>query len=646
MSTLGAACAVSAIAILASLPAHAQFTELPQIVVTPNRAPTDATKTGSRVETVSREEIEEKAQPLVIDYLDRLPGISISTPGGPGGEGSLSVRGAPRRYVKTLYNGIDISDPTSPQVQTSYQYLLSSGIDTIEVLKGSQSTLYGSDAIAGVIGLSTLGDLEPGVTHLLQGEGGSFGTARGSYGLRAANEDAKAAINIAGFRTDGISAAAAGTERDGYENVTFDAAGEYRLNDVVSVFGSLLYIDAEAEYDVDRYVDSFTGEVLEPQDSAENINSSEQLGARIGFNANFLDDRLRNTFSVQRFELDRGIRSDHPAFGRFDADYTGTRVKYDYVGSFEANDWLTFQYGADHEKQTAWSLESIGLPFEDENTNSQSISGIWGQTIVEPIDNLVLSGGVRHDNHSEFGGYTTYRGSASYLVTDYGTRLHSSVGTGFRAPSLFELFGPSVGNTDLDPETSFSFDVGVEQRLLEDRIIADLTFFTLDIDDLISFSNSSFMYEQTDGTTKSRGVEASLAWQANAWLNLGAAYTYTDTSLPNGRRNVRVPRHTVALTATARPAEKWTVSATAKIMLDSEDEITVSSFPTLFGFSGVSGRIKLDDYVLVNAKVAYQATESTEFYVRAENLLDQDYETVRGYNTPGLAAFAGFKSRF
>ena len=131
ISNFGTACAVSAIAILASLPAHAKFTELPQIVVTPNRAPTDATKTGSRVETVSREEIEEKSQPLVIYYLDRLPGISISTPGGPGGEGSLSVRGAPRRYVKTLYNGIDISDPTSPQVQTSYQYLLSSGIDTI-----------------------------------------------------------------------------------------------------------------------------------------------------------------------------------------------------------------------------------------------------------------------------------------------------------------------------------------------------------------------------------------------------------------------------------------------------------------------------------------------------------------------------------
>ncbi|MBL0937044.1 MAG: TonB-dependent receptor [Rhizobiaceae bacterium] len=629
MSTLGAACAVSAIAILASLPAHAQFTELPQIVVTPNRAPTDATKTGSRVETVSREEIEEKAQPLVIDYLDRLPGISISTPGGPGGEGSLSVRGAPRRYVKTLYNGIDISDPTSPQVQTSYQYLLSSGIDTIEVLKGSQSTLYGSDAIAGVIGLSTLGDIEPGVTHLLQGEGGSFGTARGSYGLRAANADAKAAINIAGFRTDGISAAAAGTERDGYENVTFDATGEYRVNDVVSVFGSLLYIDAEAEYDDDfaspRNDDPF----------GVNRNLSKQLAGRAGFNVDLLDGRLRNQFSVQSFDIDRRIRSES-AFGPFDADYAGRRNKFDYQGAFDANDWLTLQYGADHERQDARITDNFGT----DTDNNFSLTGVWGQIVAEPVAGFVLTGGLRHDSHSEFGSYTTYRTTGSYEF-DTGTRLHSSLGTGFRAPSLYELFappsfagGPSVGDPTLQPETSVSFDVGVEQRFLDDRALLDVTFFYLDIEDLIvNNAATGFTYEQTDGTSKQRGVEASVIYDINEWLALGGSYTYTSARGPDGSRNVRVPRHEVGLSAAYRPAEKWTISADAKIALDAVDEVSGTRF-------------ELDDYVLVNAKVAYQATESTEFYVRAENLLDQDYQTVRGYNTPGFGAFAGFKSRF
>lgn len=603
MSTLGAACAVSAIAILASLPAHAQFTELPQIVVTPNRAPTDATRTGSRVETVSREEIEEKAQPLVIDYLDRLPGISISTPGGPGGEGSLSVRGAPRRYVKTLYNGIDISDPTSPQVQTSYQYLLSSGIDMIEVLKGSQSTLYGSDAIAGVIGLSTLGDIEPGVTHLLQGEGGSFGTARGSYGLRAANKDAKAAINIAGFRTDGISAAAAGTERDGYENVTFDAAGEYRVNDVVSVFGSLLYIGAEAEFD-----DSFP-----VQDNFTALNLSRQVGGRAGVNVDLLDGRFRNQFSVQAFDIDREIAGTF-----FDGTYDGTRRKLDYLGGYDVNDWLTLQFGADYERQ------DITVPGTEADF---SLAGGWFQTVLTPTEPLVLTAAVRQDEHSAFGGHTTWRGTGSYEFVETGTRLHSSIGTGFRAPSLNELYGPFGANPALQPETSLSFDVGVEQRLLDGSLIGDVTFFHLDIDNLIAFTTG---YANVPGRSRQQGVEASVLYEVNPSLTLGGAYTYTSTRDANGSRNIRVPRHEIGLSAAYRPAEKWTISADAKIAVDTVD----------------SGAFELDDYVLVNAKVAYQATESTEFYVRAENLLDQDYQTVRGYNTPGLAAFAGFKSRF
>lgn len=609
---LSAACAASAIAILASLPAHAQFTELPQIVITPNRAPTEAERSGSRVETVTRMEMDEQDLPLAVDYLERLPGISVSSPGGPGQEGSLSVRGAPRRYVKTLYNGIDIGDPTNTQVQTSYQYLLSGGLDSIEVLKGSQSTLYGSDAIAGVISFSTLGDIEPGVSHILHGEAGSRGTVRGGYGLRAANDAGRAAVNITGFRTDGISAAAGGTERDGYENVTFDAAADYRINDVVSVFGSLLFIDAEADYDDSSPV----------ADNPFNINLSRQIAGRAGVNFDLMDGRLKNTVSVQAFDIERGIRSVS-MFGPFDADYDGQRRKIDYQGSFDVNDWLLLQYGADHERQTARVTDNFGSDTDD----SFSLTGLWTQAILEPTELLTLTGGLRYDDHSEFGDHVTYRATGSYLLGDSGFRLHSSVGTGFRAPSLYELYGPWVGNTDLEPEKSVSFDVGVEHRF-NDRFVADVTYFMLDIDNLIEFSGG--VYNQVPGTSRQRGVETSLLYEANDWLSFGMAYTYTHTRDAAGNRNIRVPRHEVALTAAYKPAEKWTITGLAKFVANTVD----------------SGDFKLDDYVLLNAKVSYQATESTELYVRGENLLDQDYQTVRGFNTPGIGVFAGFRSTF
>ena len=587
-----------------------------EIVVTPNRTPQDKAKSGSKVEKVDREEMEAQSLPLVTDYLTLMPGVAITSTGGVGAEGSLAIRGAARRYVKTLYNGIDISDPSNTQVQTSYQYLLSDGLDSIEVLKGSQSTLYGSDAIAGVISVSTLGGIVPGVRHRIQAEGGSFGTVRGSYGLRAADEAGAFALNLTGFRTDGISAAAAGTERDGYENVTADINGEYRFSENFSVFASGLFIDAEAEYD-----NAFASP---PADDLINTNFTTQLAGRMGFNLDLLDGRFKNTVSIQAFDVKRDIVSTG-----FLANYNGSRVKADYQGSYEANEWLQLQFGADHERQSSDTLTSIGTPWQAATSDSFSLTGFWGQVVLTPTEALTLTAGVRHDEHSEFGGATTYRGTASYTFADWGTRLHSSIGTGFRAPSLYELNDPFSGNPTLQPETSFSLDAGVEQTFFGGRLVTDVTLFLLDIDDLIiNDASTGFVYQQVPGTTKQRGVEAAAVWRANEWLDLGAAYTYTDSRTQTGTRNIRIPRHAIALTAEAKPWERWTFSTAVKVALDTVD----------------SGGFELDDYVLANAKVGFKPTEDTELYVRVENLLDQDYQTSRGLNTPGFSAFAGFKA--
>lgn len=583
--------------------AAAQEIEVGEIVVTPNRTPEEKTKTGSKVEKVTKKQIEERSQPTVIDHLILVPGVDVSMPGSAGAEGSLSVRGQPRRYVKTLFNGIDIADPTAPQVQTSYQYLVTGGIESIEVLKGSQSTLYGSDAIAGVINLSTLTDWEQGVRHRMMIEGGSNGHAYGRYGLTAASEAARFGINVTGFRTDGISAAANGTERDGFENVTVDAAAEYRLSENFSVFGSLLFIDATAEFD-----DSFPiGDNL----TAE--NHSRQLAGRVGFNLDLADGRSRNTVSVQGFDIDRSITGTF-----FDGEYLGDRAKVDYQGAFDVTEWLTMQYGAEYERQ------SIVVPGAEADF---SMASAWTQAVISPVENFVFTLGGRYDDHSAFGDFGTYRATTSYLFDATGTRLHASLGSGFRAPSLNELYGPFGANPNLDPETSLSYDVGIEQRLGA-NLVADVTFFAIDIDNLISYG--AVGYENVAGTTESRGVETSLAWSPVGWVDLGAAYTYTDSVTATGDRNIRVPRHAIGLSASVRPTEKWVVSATGKIALDTID----------------SGNVELDDYFLLNAKIGYKPTEATEVYVRVENAFDVDYQTVAGYSTMGFAAYAGVKAEF
>lgn len=621
-------------AALAAVPAAHAETDIGTIVVTPNRTPTEKSKVGSKVETVDEEKIARESKPLITDYLTLLPGVSVSAPGGGGQETSLSVRGADKKYVKTLFNGIDISDPTATQVQTSWEHLTTGGVSGIEVLKGSQSTLYGSDAVAGVIGISTLGGIEIGTHHELTIEGGSRGTVRAGYRLTNVTETGRFSFGVNGLTTDGISRALSnGTppldtdlslEPDSYRNITGTFAGEQQLSETFSVFAAGLLIRADGEFD-----DSGNP----PTDNLFNTGDTTQKAGRIGFNLDLLDGRFTNTVSAQIFDVDRDLHLVS-AYGPYDANYRGLRKKVDYQGAFHAADWATLQFGADSEWQSAKVTDNYGTDTSD----AFSLAGVWAQALLEPVENLTLTAGGRHDRHSVFGGYNTWRLTGAYLFPDFGTKLHASVGTGYRAPSLYELYGPWVGNPSLQPEQSFSFDVGVEQTLLDGRLVADVTYFQLDTDNLIDYSYATFSYVQLPGVTRRRGVEASLAWQAAPWLDLEAAYTFTQTHQPDGLERPRIPAHDIALSATVRPAEKWEITGTARAVLDTTDRISPSW--------GTFVDVALDDYVLVDAKVAYQWNEDTEIYVRGENLLDQKYQVVKGYGMPGIGVFAGLKARF
>ena len=589
------------------------ITTLETITVTANRTPTELSKTGSTVEQVTQLEIEEKSLATVRDYLSLLPGVSFTANGGLGTQSNLYVRGLPGGYIKTLYNGIDISDTTGVQIATHYQYLLADGISNIEMLKGSQSTLYGSNAIAGVVDIATLGQIEDGISHKIHVEGGSFGTARGHYGFAGAKDGSKIAANIAGFRTDGISSRAGGWERDGYENLTLDLAAEHRINEAFSVFGSLLYINAKAEFDG---TESTFPYAPDPND-ADSHERAKMMGGRFGANIDLMDGRLKNTFSIQSFKSERESVS-----GGYSSPFIGTRQKFDYQGSFEASDRVLLQYGVDHERQKG---DVDGAPL-----GKIDLTGVWAQAVVEPVENLVLTAGLRHDKHSMFGGHTTYRGTASYLLDQTGTRLHSSFGTGFRAPSLYELYAPwGMGDPTLQPEKSKSFDIGIEQKFLDDRLTSDLTYFWSEIENLIAWDNGGYFYKQVPGITRVQGIEASVSYAATNWLDLGLSYTYTDSRQETGARRSNLPRHMAVFSASMRPAEKWTLSGDIKFVADS-----------------VENGLALKDYVLVNAKAAYQVNDNTQVYLRGENLLNQSYQTSHGYGTPGIAAYAGIKASF
>ena len=293
--------AASPLVLLAAISAaQAETFDIGEIVVTPNRTKSDKAKVGSVVETVSRKDIDAQQLPTVQDFLAQEPGVSVSTQGGAGQETTLVVRGADKKYVKTLWNGIDISDTSAPQVQVSPEHLLTNGVQSIEILKGSQSTLYGADAVAGVIGISTLGDFEEGIRYIVSGEAGSYGTFRGSLSAHGAAADgSRFAASVSGLTTDGISAADrrnGNPERDGYDNVTVSLAGEKVLDQYLTAFASLLYIDSRTEFDDGGAT---------PSDNPDNVADRRQLAGRVGLTATSLDGRLRNTVSVQINDITR-----------------------------------------------------------------------------------------------------------------------------------------------------------------------------------------------------------------------------------------------------------------------------------------------------------------------------------------------------
>ncbi|MEE4237675.1 MAG: TonB-dependent receptor, partial [Anderseniella sp.] len=431
---------------------------------------------------------------------------------------------------------------------------------------------------------------------------------------------------VTGLTTDGISAADArngNPERDGYDNVTVSLAGEKVLDQNLTAFGSLLLINSHTEFD-----DGFSNP---PTDEA-NIGDRRQFAGRGGVTHQTNDGRTRNTVSVQINDIDRTLLFAS-SFGDYVADYTSNRMRMDWLGEHDLTDQLTIQAGADYERTQFTFSDNFG----GAESGGPWIAGGWVQAIWSPVDGLTLTGAARRDEHSNFGGFTTWRTTAAYLFAESGTKLRGSVATGFRAPSPYELFadpdgifGTAVANPNLRPEESFSWDVGVDQTLLDGALTVSATYFELDTDNLIDYVND-VGYVQAPGTAERNGVEASLRWAVTDWADVTAAYTYTRSIEADGDRRARVPAHDLVVGLFTRPAERWNTATTVRFVSDTVDID-----------SDTRALLPLDDYVLVNAKVGYEPIDGLEIYVRGENLLDEKYQVVRGYGTPGASVYGGF----
>ncbi len=378
----------------------------------------------------------------------------------------------------------------------------------------------------------------------------------------------------------------------------------------MKVFFAARSLDADYEYDG---LVPPTWSLSDTPDSG----TTKQHAGRVGTEFSLFDGAFQNTFAIQGMEVKRDTYYSGARTGWYDGD----RIKGEYKGVLTFNDKLSLLAGAEWEETGAETSSNTARQTAD-------VTGTYAQLMMEPVPGLVLTGGGRIDDHSAFGQFDTYRLTAAYLVPGTATKLRASRGTGFRAPSLFELYAPFYGNPNLTPEESESWDAGVEQGLFGDRLRLSATYFELDTDNMISYDPMTYVSINIPGVTERSGVELTATAIVSQGLTVTASYTYVDSDTPDGQQLVRVPKHSAVLSVDAKPLDKVSLNVTAKFVTDLVDVPQTNP-------------VDLDDYVLVSAKLGYEFTPGWVAYVRGENLLDEDYQTTLGYGPAGLSVYGG-----
>ncbi len=584
-----------------------QATDLGTLTLSANRGEsTELARSGVTVEVVTKEDLEQSGETLLADHLARLPGVSVSSNGGIGGLTYMRIRGLSSRYVGVYIDGIDVTDTSAPQIQYDFGTLTTGGISRIEVLKGSQSALYGSEAIGGVVNITTNRATEEGLSQSVEAEYGSYDTRKLGYNLSYLGTRGSFTSSLSYIKTDGYSAADeddGNDEADGHEATRLSFSGDYALTDTVTLGGAAFWEKSSHDYDEFGPMDGVTHD--------EKVEG-EQYGARAF--ARVETGGVSHEFSAQVFETDRT-----DTYEGSDTDYLGQRRGLGYEGQTELGA-ATLTFGADYMREEFEVLSAWG-----DSEGDYATFGIWAQADWHLNDKLELVTALRHDDHSEFGGKTTGRISLAYLPNPDLT-LRASVGTGFRAPSPYELYSTGSGNPVLEPETSVSYELGVEQRFGAGYLGAAL--FRTEITDLIDYNYPN--YVQIDGTSWTQGVELTGGVNLSEALSLAAAYTWTDSEdAQTGDRLSRVPLHDLSLSLDADVTDAFRAGLTVQHVSGLED----ADEP-------------LDDYTVANMNLRYALTDQAELYLRVENLFDEDYQVVKGYGTSDRAAYFGVRASF
>ena len=588
-------------------------------------------------------DLQERQTQYISDILRDVPGIAVSR-GGPAGQFTqVRMRGAEGNHTYVMIDGIKASDPYFGEFD--FATLIADDVARIEILRGEQSALYGSDAVGGVIHyITATGAERPGLSARV--EGGSFGTFGGTARFGGVSGMLDYALSGAYQRSDGTPDSRSGVRAVGSENASLSGKFTVSLAENFRVRAVGRYSRTEADQNEQDF--NFPpGPTYGLQIDGNGHYENRALYGLLSAEFEFLQGHWRNALTVQGVDSERNGFGNNfsPASTRTSGD-KGLREKATYVTSFDFGDAMIAHKltgSIDWEREFYRNTDPSG--FADTSERQSDNYGYVAQYDLVFDNRLALNGSGRIDDHYRFGSVFTYHVGASYLF-DSGFRAHASTGTGIKAPGIYELYGYTpppggfIANPNLKPEKSQGWEIGAEQTFLGGMAVAGVTYFHSRLEDEIVtvYVPPTFDANPQNATTKStrEGVEATLSLSFDQW-RLQGQFTHLE-STENGLPEVRRPENIGSVNIGWRTMDdKFGANLTVRYNGAQKD----FQF-TPFG----STRVNMPAYTLVNLGVDYRVNEMWQVYGRAENLFDEKYEEIFSYRSPGVAFYAGIRAQF
>jgi vitamin B12 transporter len=598
--------------------------------ITVSATPIQLDEAGSSVTIITKDELQKRNAATLLSILREVPGFAVSQAGSFGSAAQVRVRGAEANQVLVLINGNEAND-ISQGSEFDFSQMSTNDIERIEIVRGAQSALWGSDALAGVINIITSPSAtDSSATASL--EGGSFGSARGTLSGEHVSDRNQVKMSLDYIDTSGENISRIGNEEDGFDSLTASLAGKFVANDTFNVGYTLRYTQKTTEFDA---IDFFTTGL--PVD-ADHTTDSKYLysGIKLSHTINeTIDHALRLTRTDTENETDTGGVSNDLTAGVKDAihyqiNLIGAEHRLSVLAEYEKEEFT--QRGA---------ASFFGDPNQDRGIETDSIAAEYRYD----LDNFNLSLSTRYDDNSDFDSANSWRLTLNRQFGE--TNVFAAIGESVKNPTFTERFGfftNFVGNRDLKPEQSLHWEVGARRTMLDDQLSSSITVFSADLENEINgfvfdSTTGGFTSANVEGDSTREGVELQMKYAPGARFDVQASYTYLNASQEDlggkDMTEVRRPEHSGSVAFNYywdRAGINLVVSYTG----EQEDDF----FPP---FPPFQERVALDSFTLVSLGARYNLTDRLTLTGRVENLADEDYEQVYGFQSPGVSAYLGIR---